>query len=917
MNPGLCISRSAIARGSYKTPKGPHASAVADDCTMPFEQNAPPRTSKRTCGKICGDRRGHWLNRSASLASFLAFTVLVTANIVSKHSHAAEVIRITDENFLQVVPPGKETDAIVGDWVIRNEHIVAVVAHPTPGRKANMTVRGVGGTLIDLTSRQRGSDQLSCFYPAGGKFIFGDDSVEISTDSVVRPLVRINRGKQVSLSVDGQTTSKPDLKCRVTWTLNDEDHALRYTVKISNPGERTRRSRAESMLRCDGDLFKKSVHAATGCYIAEDEYFRQSYAIAFDSAGLTADTARSVTLTRNDAEQSEIDAGDSFEYSGAIYCGEGRPSAVVWCENQKSLRAGEEETGLVQTSLRAQSGRGSVSHTILTISRGDQLLGNVHTDEKGRAVLRLPPAKYTASIRSLGRPDRTHDFEVTPGRAHSSTITLPKPSMVRATVTDGLGKPIAAKIQFVGKGKTATPDFGPTSAIFAVKNLVYTPNGKFTQELDPGEYLVIVSHGNEYDAAFLNISVEAQRIVGLSVSLERTVDTTGWVSTEYHSHSSPSGDNVSHQTGRVLNLLAEHVEFAPCTEHNRIDTYADDLLSLGATSQMATCTGMELTGGPLPINHQNAFPLQHHPRRQDGGGPQTDVDPVKQIERLAMWDNASEKVVQTNHPNLPQILGDRDLDGKPDEGFRGMLGWMDVIEIHPPQAIFETPPANISPQEKYDNRIFAWMQLLNLGYRIPGVVNTDAHYNFHGSGWLRNYVVSSTDVPSEISVEEMVKATQRGNLTMTTGPFLEVGAFAGNARLDNKVAIPGEDLNTSDPVKVWVRVQCPNWFDINRVQVFANGRSVPEANFTRVTHPDLFSDETVRFQHNIPLGKFDEDTHIIVATIGENLTLGQVMGPEQGKLPPVAVSNPIFVDIAGDGFTPNGDNLGVPVMVKK
>ncbi|HBE68187.1 MAG TPA: hypothetical protein DDW52_08570 [Planctomycetaceae bacterium] len=846
--------------------------------------------------------------------AFAGLLVVIAASVATQ---AAEIIAITDENFSEVVPPGKEADAIIGDWVIRNSHIVAVVAHPIPGRKANMTVRGVGGALIDLTTRERGSDQLSCFYPAGGKFLFNQNTVEIRTDSVARPVVSINKGKKVALSVEGSTISKPDLTCRVTWHLNDDDYALRYTVQISNPSQRDRRVSAESMLRCDGDLFSKSVHEPTGCYIAEDEYFRQTYAVAFDSATLNADTARGVTLSRDEEQQLELKAGESLEFSGAIYCCEGRPSAIVWCENQKSKRAGEKQAGLVASSLRAQSGRGSVEHTVLTLSRGDQLLGNVHTDEKGRALLRLPPAEYTASIRSLGRPDRVHEFEVKPGRDHSSTITLPKPSMVRAEVTDRFGKPIAAKVQFVGKGKTATPDFGPTSAISAVKNLVYTANGRFTQELDPGEYLAIVSHGNEYDAAFLDISVESQRIVDLRVSLARTVDTTGWVSTEYHSHSSPSGDNVSHQTGRVLNLLAEHIEFAPCTEHNRIDTYTDDLLRLGATSQMATCTGMELTGGPLPINHQNAFPLLHYPMRQDGGGPQTDTDPVKQIERLAMWDNASEKVVQTNHPNLPQILGDRDLDGKPDDGFRGMLGWMDVIEIHPPQAIFEAPPADISPQEKSKNRIFAWMQLLNLGYRIPGVVNTDAHYNFHGSGWLRNYVVSSSDEPSEISVDEMVKATQRGNLTMTTGPFLEVGAFAGSARLDNKVAIPGEDLETSEPVQVWVRVQCANWFEVNRVQVFANGRPLPNANFTRATHPKLFSDDTVRFQHNIPLGKFEEDTHIIVATIGENLTLGQVMGPEQGKLPPVAVSNPIFVDLNGDGFTPNGDDLGVPMMVNR
>lgn len=111
----------------------------------------------------------------------------------------------------------------------------------------------------------------------------------------------------------------------------------------------------------------------------------------------------------------------------------------------------------------------------------------------------------------------------------------------------------------------------------------------------------------------------------------------------------------------MLNLLAEHLEFAPCTEHNRIDTYEDDLQVLKATQWMATCTGMELTGSPLPVNHQNAFPMKRKPLMQDGGAPVTDENPVVQIERLAMWDDKSDKVVQMNHPHLPQIMSDRSI----------------------------------------------------------------------------------------------------------------------------------------------------------------------------------------------------------------------------------------------------------------
>ena len=43
------------------------------------------------------------------------------------------------------------------------------------------------------------------------------------------------------------------------------------------------------------------------------------------------------------------------------------------------------------------------------------------------------------------------------------------------------------------------------------------------------------------------------------------------------------------------------------------------------------------------------------------------------------------------------------------------------------------------------------------------------------------------------------------------------------------------------------------------------------------------------------------------------MTLERVMGQRFGTRPPIAVSNPIFVDVDGNGFQPNGDELGLPL----
>lgn len=830
--------------------------------------------------------------------------------VLTAVSHAVEIAQITEKNYDNWVPAGKEVDAIIGDWVIRNNKIVAIIAQPTVGRKANMTVRGVGGTLIDLTRRSFESDQLSCFYPAGNRYLFEQaDSLEIiRSDGAKLDLGKPSyRNKKLSLSVSGTTISGNGTVATITYSLADDDDALSYKVAVTNESAQPQQLTIEAALRCDGNLFTAGVLKSSGVFYAEDRYFGQSYGITFAGGNIIRTGDRNMILRPSADAELSLAAGESKSWDGMIACSQGLPGIDSWASGLSTSEI------LQPMQLKLQSSDGVAAHAPVEFFRNGQTIGIVQSDTKGMVRTELLPGEYSASITPIGREHRIHEFDVST-RQVSDTITLTRASRVQAKITDSEGKPIAAKVQFVGANGTPDPNFGPDSAISAIKNVVYCAKGKFSQPINAGEYKAIVSHGPEFDAKILELTISQGGTHSLECELLHSVDTRGWVSTEYHSHSSPSGDNVSHQTGRVLNLLAEHIEFAPCTEHNRIDTYADDLLLLGATDALATCTGMELTGSPLPINHQNAFPMHRHPHTQDGGGPQTDANPVKQIERLALWDNASSKVVQTNHPNIPQILGDRDLNGEPDEGFRGMLGWMDVIEIHPPQAIFDVPDANLSTKEMFDNRMFFWMQLLNLGYRIPGVVNTDAHYNFHGSGWLRNYVRSDAQSPSAIAVEDIVHATEHGQMVMTTGPFLETGVVL-TGKTGNLYGV-GEDVILGDnSAAIYIRVQCANWLDINRVQVFANGRPLKKLNFTRKSHPEYFTRDVMRFERLIDLPKFDEDTHIIVAAIGEGLELGPVMGPENGKLPPVAVTNPIFLDVDGSGFQGNGDDLGVPFML--
>jgi hypothetical protein len=285
---------------------------------------------------------------------------------------------------------------------------------------------------------------------------------------------------------------------------------------------------------------------------------------------------------------------------------------------------------------------------------------------------------------------------------------------------------------------------------------------------------------------------------------------------------------------------------------------------------------------------------------------------------------------------MGEMFYDRNGDGSPDDGFKGMFAYQDVIEVHPIHDVLsfsplrfamrdvpskEDPKVKVKVNYQYNNSIFNWVQLINQGRRLPGVVNTDAHYNFHGSGYIRNYVKCQTDDPAKIDPMDIVHAAEKGHIILTNGPYLEVtlsdsdaGAASGVGR---RSAIPGGDLPLPGGFgSLHVRVQCPNWFDIDRVQVLLNGRPDPKFNWTRSANAKAFTDGVVKFERKIPI-EFKTDSHVIVIAGSENSEIGPVMGPEFGKHNPAAISNPIFVDADGGGFKANGDTLGHPLPVKQ
>lgn len=841
----------------------------------------------------------------------LAVGLSAARQLTSVNHDAVEIAVLSENTWDRFVPQGKEVDAIYGDVVLRNGFLTAVIAQPLATRHANMTVRDIAGAVIDLSAQGAGGDQLAAFYP--GKRLFPYRSIALreadGSDQPVDKPVAFRKAAGVVVKAEA-TADRPE--ATVFYQLSPAERFLTVTTTFTNRSEQPQTIVLEDDLRADGgkEEMLRTPNQTTERFWLEDRYWGQAYGL--DSAGASLQLSSDSRTTaikyeiKDQGSKVTIEPGKSYQLQRRLY-----PGSNLVEVNAIAANLTPANSTRVPVAVKSRSKR-PLSRALVEFKRNKMPYGSARTDADGNVSVTLPNGEFTADVIAYGRRLAT-DLPLTTGQDLQTLMVDLDPGTVAATITDDREQLIPCKVEFKPLGTDEKLDFGPDTAEFSVRNLVYTAHGKFQKQIPPGRYAVIISHGPEYDAVFTELTVPPGEMVPLIAHLPRTVDTPGWVSSDFHSHSSPSGDNTSSQLGRVLNLVAEHIEFAPCTEHNRVSTYAPHIERLGIGAQMATVSGLELTSTPLPLNHQNVFPMKLTPRTQDGGAPVAGPDLETQIERLALHDDRSEKLIQVNHPDIGWMFYDKNGDGQPDSGFERAFPFMDVIEIHPVDRVLNLGPFTEMDGKQYHNAIFNWLQLLNQGFRVYGVVNTDSHYNFHGSGWLRNWIQSTTDDPARINPIELAKAAEQGRLVMSNGPYLEVAARETGKP---EVYVAGQDMKAgSGRVSLKVRIQCPNWLEIDRVFVLVNGRPHETHNYTREKNPDLFRGGVVKFDKTLDLD-LKSDAHLIVATGNSAGNLSAVYGTDGNRSKPAAMTNPVFVDVNGDGFQANKDTLDAPLPTK-
>ncbi len=465
-------------------------------------------------------------------------------------------------------------------------------------------------------------------------------------------------------------------------------------------------------------------------------------------------------------------------------------------------------------------------------------------------------------------------------------------AVLRFEILDESERPMPGRLTFVGDdGPGATVFTNPAARphdLAVRKDVVYTLAGRGAITVPPGRYEIYASRGIEWSLDRVELVLEEGREHAWTANLRHEVDTSNWVSGDFHLHTlTYSGHGDSNLEERIISLVGEGVEFAVATDHNHHTDYGPTIESLGARGHLQHVTGNEVS---TPIGHFNAFPLEpDHPVPDPGArSAMTLFRSIRQEpNRYGVV-----PIVQLNHPRWRRIdyFGRTGLDPvtarTPSSSFSYEFDSLEVFNANDGWGYYDADTTDRPVGSGVHSVLQDWFNLLNQGRRYAAVGNSDSHtVHYEFAGYPRNYVWSTAAEPRGIDVKDVVEAIRGGRVFTTIGPFVEFS-------VDGKRM--GRLVRTyAGAVDVHVRVRAASWIDCDRVKIVVNGEVVQELEVADQRYVERF-DERISIE-------LDRDSWIAVLVEGDD-SLEPIVQGRQRAIVPLAVTNPVWVEVDGDGW---------------
>lgn len=463
------------------------------------------------------------------------------------------------------------------------------------------------------------------------------------------------------------------------------------------------------------------------------------------------------------------------------------------------------------------------------------------------------------------------------GGASDLEVRLPGPGRLSYRVSDDSGQLLPAKLLILpsdGNTGRLPSRYGEADQPGGTLRAEYAIHGEGSAELRAGTYTIIASRGVEYEISESEVTIEPGREARFTATLKRSVDTTGWQSTDTHVHSQLSPDSPDLFPFKVATMIVEGLEMPISTEHEAIGDFNPAIRELGLERWMQGVVGSEIT--TFVYGHFNAFPLQPD-FTKPGNGRVEWVDKRPGETFATIRQNSAAPFIQVNHPRST-------LAG----GYFSAMG-LDRTAFSAQKTEYSTDFDGIEVANGCgaggieENEMLDWFAFLNHGQRKVALGSTDNHRaGGGGMGYPRTYVRLPTDEPSAASIADFRRSLFEGRAIITCGPFIDLQI--GDAEIGDTVPVDGESITVS------LRAAAPSWMDLDQLEVIAGGVVVETVPVTSAVAGDRFEGTVT-----VPVER-GRDSWVILRARGDRRH-----GIWGNGEPAWAFTNPIFLDGDRDG----------------
>ena len=800
---------------------------------------------------------------------------------------------------------GPKEEGKLGDIRMDNAKVAFVLAGVRPASGYSFW----GGNVIDGSAWREGEgfapDYFGELFFAWNLDVFRPESVEVLDDGSTSGKAHVRFKGRTDLfdfadSALGALVNldPPDMELVYDYTLGPEDDALTLSITLENPRKSDYYMEWPLLMSNSGDgvfnfvpghgfadlngeplpYFGLSGRRVSYAFISELDDIKTIYGYAGVSIFQVGDF--------------EIPKESSMTRTFYILMSDRGPTGLD--EGVRRLREDSEPAYTLSGSVKGAGGDKVDQAWVVVRQKNDESVVTIApVEDDGSYRLDLTDGAYYASAHVEGHAaSEPLDVNVASADLSLSPLIIPAPARVTIRVTEvSTQEATPARVTFVRRGDTVSayaPDTlrpvrkswsGDTSAV------AYVTGSEETVTLPGGDYTVTASRGPTHEIDQRELSFSAGESTELEMSVEQVIDTTGWLSGDFHIHAYWSPDSYVPWTIRARQAATEDLDLPILTEHVYVAGLQGAIESTGVSEHAIGVVGQEVT--TFSYGHFNAFPLELRKDERSGGAVYPhDKEPVELFEAIRAQ-HAGDEVIQINHPRGSQISGyfsyvgldaDADTVVRPSEW---TLNW-DAIEV------FNGGCGIV--QEVYD-----WIGLTNHGHRKTLASGSDSHGEDGLIGTPRNWIqVAESSVRADH--QALVEPIRQRRSFISCGPFVRFEAVdLGGATL----AGLGESVQVDalGDAHFRVRVEAPSWMIVNEVRLWENGQVIRVEDITSAFDPVLRFDAVWSVT---PL----KDAWYAVEVVGSGS-----MAPVTRSGPPYALTNPIEVDQDRDGeWTPPGSS---------